>query len=345
MNAEPLAILDEPDPVAAFAVAARADRLVALPTSGTSGSVRTVVRTARSWTDSFPAVSGLTGLTAGSRLWLPGPLSATMNLFAVVHADWADAAVIDSPAAATHIHLTPSRLRALLDDRVDLRGRTVVVAGDALDAALRERAEAAGARVAHYYGAAELSFVAWGRDCERLRAFPEVELEVRDGEIWVRSPYLALGYRGDVEGPFRRGGDGFATVGDRGRLDGDRLLVDGRPDAIVTGGTTVLIADLEAALRPAIRGQLAVLGLPHPRLGQIVAAVLSDEADLGRARCAAHSLGAARPRRWFHRPDLPLTAAGKVDRRALATDLSAAAHQIWCTASDNSGGVAGEAGG
>ena len=69
-----------------------------------------------------------------------------------------------------------------------------MVAGDALEPSLRGRAETTGATVAHYYGAAELSFVAWGVDRDRLRAFPGVEIDVRDGEIWVRSGYLAEGY-------------------------------------------------------------------------------------------------------------------------------------------------------
>jgi long-chain acyl-CoA synthetase len=334
-SGEPVAILEAADPVLAFAAATRGDALIALPTSGTSGLARTVVRTARSWTDSFPAIGELTGLTADSRLWLPGPLSATMNLFAAVHADWAGAALVDSLAAATHIHLTPGRLAQLLDDGADLGGRTIVVAGDALEPSLRERAESSGARVAHYYGAAELSFVAWGVDRDCLRAFPGVEINVRDGEIWVRSGYLAEGYLAEgylaegspagVDGPFRRGADGFATVGDRGRLDcdvgADRVVVDGRPDAILTGGATVLVADIEAAIRPLISGQVAVLGLPHPRLGQVVAAVLTDEADRRPARGAARGLGAGRPRRWFHRQVLPLTRAGKIDRRMLAGQL------------------------
>ena len=44
----------------------------------------------------------LTGLTAASRVWVPGPLAATMNLFAAVHATVAGAALVDDPADATH---------------------------------------------------------------------------------------------------------------------------------------------------------------------------------------------------------------------------------------------------
>jgi acyl-CoA synthetase (AMP-forming)/AMP-acid ligase II len=98
-------------------------------------------------------------------------------------------------------------------------------------------------------------------------------------------------------------------------------LVHGRDDAVVTGGVTVLLADIEATLRPSLVGQVAVVGLPHVELGGIVAAVLTDDRDQGPARVAAAGLGPGRPRRWFVRDRLPLTPAGKVDRQALIQEL------------------------
>jgi acyl-CoA synthetase (AMP-forming)/AMP-acid ligase II len=136
---------------------------------------------------------------------------------------------------------------------------------------------------------------------------------------------------GELSGPLRRDESGFATVGDRGWLvDAQqkapgRLVVHGRPDSVTTGGATVLLAEVEEALRAAgLRGQVAVIGLPHPRLGQVVAAVLTDATDREPARAAATDLVAGRPRRWFVRAVLPTTAAGKVDRSALAAELAAA---------------------
>ena len=54
--------------------------------AGTSGRAPAVVRTTDSWVSSFDAVAPLAGLTSTSRVWVPGPLTATMNLFAAVHA-------------------------------------------------------------------------------------------------------------------------------------------------------------------------------------------------------------------------------------------------------------------
>ncbi|WP_157944056.1 AMP-binding protein [Blastococcus atacamensis] len=310
-----------PDPVAAVLTAADRGGLIGLRTSGTTSRPRVVVRTAASWTDSFPHFSELAGIDDSTRACIPGPLSATMNLFAAVHARHSRIPLVDDPAEATHIQLTPTALLGLLRDGVDLRSRTVVVAGDRLRPALAAQARAAGARVAHYYGAAELSFVAWGTDEADLRPFPDVAVEIRDGQVWARSPFLSRGYAGGEEGPFTLAGDGFATVGDRGRLAGGVLTVTGRGiEAVVTGGVTVHVDDVEEALRRSTASEVVVVGVPHPRFGALVTAVLADPAALAAARRAARTElpPGQRPRRWFVLPRFPVTGAGKVDRAAVA---------------------------
>ena len=281
-----------------------------LRTAGSTTTPRTVTRTTKSWVESFDAVTHLSGIGPGARLWVPGPVTGSMNVFARVHAGWTGADVVDEVAEASHAVLTPTALDALLDRRVP-DGLTVVVAGAPLGPGLAARAETAGLVVHHYYGAAELSFVAWGRHAASLRPFPGVEVDVRDGEVWVRSPYLALG-QADAEG--------WATVGDRGTFGGGVLVLHGRADAVTTGGVTVRVSEVEAVLRAHAGGELVVLGVPHPTLGEVLAAVLTDPADHGRLVAAAREelVEAARPRRWWHTDALPLTAAGKVDRQAVA---------------------------
>jgi acyl-CoA synthetase (AMP-forming)/AMP-acid ligase II len=313
------------DPVEAFLSAHEHGRPVALTTSATAGRSRTVVRSTESWVCSFPVVGDLVGLTPTSRVWVPGPLRATMNLFAAVHAAWAGAALVDSPTEATHAQLTPGALATALDRDLALDGLTVVVAGDRLSPAVHARAVAGGALVHHYYGAAELSFVAWGDHADDLRPFPGVEVAVRDGEIWVRSPYLCSGYDGPP-GALRRGGDGFVTVGDRGLLSAGRLVVLGRPDAVTTGGETVVVAEVEGVLRASACGEVVVIGVPHPTLGAVLAVVLTRADDHAPAltRARERLVGALRPRLWFHVPVLPMTPAGKVDRDALVSSVSRA---------------------
>lgn len=322
-------LLDTPDPVGAFAEATRTGALLALRTSGTSSVPRTVVRTPASWVHSFPHVSDLLGVDGTSRVWVPGPTSASMNLFGTLHARWAGATVVDDPRAATHAHLTPTALHRLLhDDAAALAGVHVVTAGDRLARATYDAAQAAGVRLSHYYGAAELSFVAWGANAEELRPFPGVEVAARDRELWVRSPYVCEGYL-EAGHTLRRDGDGWTTVGDRGAVEGGPtdgvVRVHGRGGGITTGGATVLVADLEAVLGRKARGEVVVVGVPHPGLGQLVAAACTVAEDVPRLReLARASLSPAqRPRLWQHLPSLPTTSTGKVDRDAVAATLAA----------------------
>lgn len=321
-----------PDPVQAVLAAHRQGDLIALRTSGTTGTPRSVVRATSSWFDSFDHVTRLLGMDATSRVWVPGPFSATMNLFAAVHAEHLGAAVQTSTAGATHAVLTPAALSGAIAHGTDLTGVHVLVAGDRLTPGLHDHAlDHGAARVSHYYGAAELSFVAWGSHAEDLRPFPCVEVDCREGVVWVRSPYVCRRYDGP-DGPLTWEPDGWATVGDRGCLEDGFLRIHGRgTDAVVTAGATVLVADVEAVLEGATGHRVVVVGLPHPDLGQVLcgvvrqpgAPVTPDASGLATVRQAARELldPAQRPRRWFEVADLPLTSAGKLDRERLVASL------------------------
>lgn len=313
-DAEAVAVLEDPDPVAAFWRAHRSGSDVALSTSGTgSGTPRTIIRSTGSWVDSFPACARRLDLGPADRFWIPGPLAATMNLFAAclasaVGADWST-----ERAGCTHAQLTPAQLASVLDGP-PTAGPRALVAGDGLSPALRRRAEAAGVRVDHYYGAAELSLVAWGHDAADLRLFEAVTAEVRDGELWVRSPWLARGMAD---------GRGFATVHDLVRLDGDRIEVLGRPGAATTAGATVELAPIEAALQAHGQGRVVVVAVPHERLGELICCVTgAADRDAVRRWGRTQLTGARRPRRWLVRDELPLTPAGKIDRPRLVAEIS-----------------------
>lgn len=317
-------------------------------TSGTSGAPRAVVRTLESWAASFQAYTALIDLHPGDRVLLTGPLTSTMQLFSAVHALAVGAVVTDDPLRVTSAICVPAALDAVIAAAPGLS--TAVVAGARLDEAAARRAQDVGIAVVEYYGAAELSFVAarrWGPNAVPLRPFPGVEVQIRDGEIWSRSAFHALGLSG-AAGALRTDPDGFATVGDRGSPagsvltgsvltgtalagtapegtapEGTALVVHGRGDSAVTvGGRTVLVEDVEAALSdlPGV-ADAAVSAVPHPRLGQVLVAIIvaAPGADLAEIR------GAARrqlrdewlPRRWRIIEALPRTRHGKIDRAAL----------------------------
>lgn len=303
------------------------DAFLVVSTSGSAGSPRLVARTAASWLDSFAPFTDLTGVSASDVVALTGPLVGTLHLFAAVHTLAVGAELTDDLHRASVIHCVPSFLQAILKDRPP-RLRTVVVAGGVLSEALAGQAVSTGLRVIEYYGATELSFVAARRAPAPMQAFPGVEVEVRDGRIWARSPYLALGYVGRTGGPLLRDDAGFASVGDLGRLVGGALHVVGRDSsAITTGGATVMAEDIEAVLIMFDQvAAVSVVGRPHPRFGQIIVAVLELEpgcsATAIRDRARQLLGAAARPRVWLTTPRLPRTPAGKVARGLVAAGLA-----------------------
>ncbi|MFF1878939.1 AMP-binding protein [Leifsonia sp. NPDC058230] len=303
-------------------------------TSGSSGSPRVVLRTAASWSASFDAVARLLDAGPGESVLLPAPPSASMTLFSLAHAleggphPLLGSSARGADASTTCLHGTPQALRALIDAGPPPTIRTALVGGSHLDPGLRARAEAAGIRVIAYYGAAELSFVAVDEGAG-LRPFPGVEWSIRDSELWVRSPFVALGYVGSP-GPLRRDGE-WATVGDRAEVvDGALHLLGRADDAILSASATIVPEEVEAALRsvPGVRDAI-VFGLPRARVGALVAAFveLDDEgpADL-RGESELRLAVAHRPRRWFV-GELPRTVSGKparaeAVRRVLAGEVA-----------------------
>ena len=312
-------------------------------TSGSGGRPRVVLRSAASWSDSFAAVGELLGARDGDVLALPAPPSASLTLFSLAHAlEGGPRPVLNSGHAAgaadfadaTLFHGTPHHLRSLLDAGSPPRLRAALVGGSGLDSALRRRAEALGIRVTAYYGATELSFVAVDHG-DGYVAFPGVEIDVRDGVVWVRSRFVADGYlddgRGaDTAGPFRSA-DGWHTVGDLAAHSGGALRLLGRADgAVLTASATVIPEDVEAVLRTVDGvGDAVVLGMPHAGIGALLAAVIEPAASGTPATSAALRAAAGRllapshrPRRWFG-ARLPRTPSGKPARSELARMLSA----------------------
>lgn len=288
-------------------------------TSGTSGSARVVLRCAASWETSFDVVAYLLGAKPSDRVLLPAPPASSLTLFSLAHAAaGGPEAALDRRSDGELFHGTPHHLRALLDHGAPPSLRAALVGGSFLDSESRARAEALGIRVIHYYGAAELSFVAVDTG-DGLSPVPGVDIEVRDGEVWVRSGYVASGYLG-ARGPLRRDG-AWATVGDRGVLEDGRLRLSGRSDgAILSASATVVPSDVETELR-AIDGvrDAVVFGMPHPGIGAIIAAFVELEPGRGHdvpAEARRRLAPAQRPRRW-HYGEIPRTPSGKPARDAL----------------------------
>ncbi|MER7480381.1 long-chain fatty acid--CoA ligase [Streptomyces sp. NPDC126510] len=149
------------------------------------------------------------------------------------------------------------------------------------------------------------------------------------GEIVVRGPNVMAGYLGRPDITAEVLMDGWFLTGDLGRLDGDGYLsvVGRKKDLILRGGYNVYPREIEEILvgHPAV-AQAAVIGVPHPELGEEVWAIVvparpedltagsGDEIiEWGKQRLAAYKY----PRRVEFTDTLPLGTSGKVLKRML----------------------------
>ncbi|TQM70939.1 acyl-CoA synthetase (AMP-forming)/AMP-acid ligase II [Actinomadura hallensis] len=169
-----------------------------------------------------------------------------------------------------------------------------------------------------------------------------VELEIRDaegkavpegveGEVCARSAYNMVGYWNDPEATAAAIDENrWLRTGDIGVVEDGRLrLTTRRSDLIIRGGENVYPVEIENVLAeyPGVR-ECAVVGVPHPDLGQEVAAAVvfagdppgpEELADHLKERLAYFKV----PTRWRVTTEpLPRNATGKVLRKQVEEELS-----------------------
>ncbi len=155
----------------------------------------------------------------------------------------------------------------------------------------------------------------------------------RTGEIVIRGPHMMNGYWNRPDATAETLAGGWLHTGDVGYLDADGYLyiVDRKKDMIISGGSNVYAREVEEVL-VAVDGvrEAAVIGLPDPKWGELVTAVLVGEAGARvddatlDAFCRDHLPDYRRPRRYFWMDELPRNAYGKVLKRELRDRFSKA---------------------
>ncbi len=143
-----------------------------------------------------------------------------------------------------------------------------------------------------------------------------------EGELLVRGPNMFMGYMGqDDLNAELIDADGFFDTGDRAVVDADGYLrITGRSkDLIIRGGVNISPVPIEdtIAAHPDIK-TVAVVGLPDPRLGERICAVLGpssrrfEKEDLV-AFVAEKGLDKKHwPEAVYHINEMPTTPAGKI---------------------------------
>jgi long-chain acyl-CoA synthetase len=261
----------------------------------------------------------------------------------------------------TVLEAVPTMYGALLNhparERLDLSSlRTCVSGGAALPVELLRGFEAAfGCIVLEGYGLSETSPVASFNHIDQKRKpgsigtpVEGVEMRVVDGqgkelptgevgEIVIRGHNVMKGYWRRPEATAEAvSAEGWFRSGDLGRRDEDGFffIVDRKKEMIIRGGYNVYPREIEEVLyqHPAVR-EAAVLGMPHPELGEEVCAAVAlrpgsevgpeDLRDFVRSQIAAYKY----PRHVWIVDELPKTATGKILKRAIELPAALTAGQ------------------
>jgi len=337
---------------AALPVEASAGTAVVVTTSGSTGVPKSVALSRSALTASALATAARlgegawllalpAGYVAGLQVLVrslvsgrePAILAGRFSAEAFAAAARSMASSVGGVRVPTYTSLVPTQLQRLLDAAdhdPDVLGAVrsferILVGGQALPPAIRERAEGLGIRLARTYGSTETS----GGCVYDGVALDGVALRVEGGEVQVSGPTLADGYLGDPErtdAAFLRDPDGtrWYRTGDSGRIDDGVLSIHGRIDnVLVSGGVNISLDRVERAVR-GVRGleSAVVVAVPDERWGEGSVIVAARDADtdgvLERARDAVEAqIGRpARPSRVCFVDELPLLPSGKPDRAA-----------------------------
>ena len=209
---------------------------------------------------------------------------------------------------------------------------------------LRGFEQAVGCMLLEGYGLSETSPVASCNRPDRDRKPGSIGTPIRDvqmrvvdgedhevpqgevGEIVIRGPNVMKGYWHRPEATADAIRDGWFHTGDLARVDEDGYfhIVDRKKDMIIRGGYNVYPREIEELLyeHPAVV-EAAVIGLPHPALGEEVGAAVTLKPGAGitaeELREHVKSLVAAYkyPRHLWIVEEMPKGPTGKILKREI----------------------------
>jgi long-chain acyl-CoA synthetase len=147
------------------------------------------------------------------------------------------------------------------------------------------------------------------------------------GELWARGPNVVRGYWNKPAETAESFVDGWIKTGDLAKLDAEGFcyIVDRKKDMLIRGGENIYCIEVENVLyqHPAIM-DAAVVGIPHPTLGEEPAAVVTLKPETSateqelRGFVAAHLAAFKVPVRIVFSPSLlPRNPQGKILKHEL----------------------------
>lgn len=344
-------------------------------TSGTTGVPKGAVHNLGSLVSNVVEIGEVFGVVEGKSTWLPLPVShifgvevtlALLVLYgSVIFAEFSPAdfwPVIGrwQPYLVTAVPTIYGALLAMPHPGEVCKVVGHYLSGGApLSESLSEQFEKAfGKRLVQGYGSTETKIITINKTGPVQsvgRAIPSVTVEIvgadekplpdgESGEIRVTGSCLMTGYLNQPEETAKVVHGNHYHTGDVGHIKDGWVFISGRSKEMINvAGNKVFPAEVESVLRKhPLALEVAVVGVPHKKLGQIVKAIIvvspgelsdrlsgqDDERKAAQAElklrcrdfCAANLKRELRPMEWEFRPasdPLPKTHTGKIDKKQL----------------------------
>jgi long-chain acyl-CoA synthetase len=352
------------------------DSALLILTSGTTGIPKAADHDLETLVTNLHELSEMAGIKSGQKALIPVPISHVLGLEVLLCVHLVGGTVLFSelsiggivaginkykPELMVGVPTIYGALASMPADAVDMSGGLLSLCGGAplplsLAADFEKRF---GKRLNNGYGSTESKIIAVNMTgpVESVgKIAPSTTVEIRDGqgavlpdgesgEIIICGSILMKGYIDQPEATKAVLENHCYITGDHGYMKDGYLFINGRAkEMIIVAGNKVFPSEVEDVLRrnTSVR-EVAVVGVPNSKLGQLVKAIVvivdgewseklaGDEASKAEAKkalkemmkefCNQNLKRELRPMEWEFRAagePLPKTSAGKVDKKQLA---------------------------
>ncbi|MGM8428753.1 o-succinylbenzoate--CoA ligase [Enterobacter cloacae] len=174
----------------------------------------------------------------------------------------------------THASLVPTQLWRLLNTHQRIALKAVLLGGAAIPVELTQQARAQGISTFCGYGLTEFASTVCAKEADGEpdvgSALPGREVQVVNGEVWIKAQSMASGYWRDGALLPLTNSEGWFATRDRGELHDGRLTILGRMDNLFfSGGEGIQPESLERIIAT------------HPHISQVFIVPMND-AEFGQ---------------------------------------------------------------
>ena len=304
---------------------------VVVSTTGSSGTSKEVGLSASALLSSARASNKALGAEFGNSWSLLLPLTHIAGINVLVRALELGTEPIDlrnhqgEYPRADFTAIVPTQLFKALNGDLQLLAhlvdaKAVLVGGAALTTDLHLQAEKAGINIVVTYGMTETS----GGCVYNGLPLEGIEISITpEKRIAIKGPVLAHTYLGAEALWDTQYKDGWFHSSDIGRIENEKLIVEGRSDdVIISGGENISLSAIESSLHAHFpHKNFAAFSVKDSKWGDALHVAIAGDGFPSEEEIAQY-LGEqfgdfSKPKGFLHLPELPLIGIGKVDRKKL----------------------------